>query len=273
MEEMDKLITTTTELGIEWAPRLATALIVLLVGLWLVRLIDKGVHRFFTRKAYDPALESFLASLISIALKIMLVITVVSMLGVQMTSFIALLGAAGLAIGMALSGTLQNFAGSIMLMIFKPYKLGDMIETQGHTGRVDQINIFNTILKTADKRTIIIPNGPVSSDSIVNYTDQGSRRAEIVVGIGYDDDIDKAKQVIRDVLARDERIFKDPEPFIGISDLGDNSVNFVIRAHGTVDDYWGIYHDNIEAIKKAFDAAGISIPYPQRDVHLYRHTD
>ncbi|NVK22104.1 MAG: mechanosensitive ion channel [Kangiellaceae bacterium] len=252
-----------------YAPRLAMGIVIFIVGLIVIRMITGAMKRLFDRKDYDETLERFLLSLTRMLLKAALIITVISTLGVQMTTFVALLGGAGLAIGMALSGTLQNFAAGVMLLIFRPYKVGDVIETQGHTGKVEEIQIFNTIMKTPDNKTIIIPNGQVANDSMVNYNTQTTRRVDWAIGIGYDDDIDLAKKVIIEVINKDQRILKDPEPFIAVAELADSSVNFTLRVWVESADYWGVYFDNLEAIKKALDANDISIPYPQTDVHLH----
>ncbi|NVJ67382.1 MAG: mechanosensitive ion channel [Gammaproteobacteria bacterium] len=269
-KELSGLAEKAMELGTEYAPKLAMALVVFIVGLMVIRMITGAMKRLFDKKDYDETLERFLLSLTGMILKVLLIVTVVTMLGVQMTSFVAILGGAGLAIGMALSGTLQNFAGGVMLLIFRPYKVGDVIEAQGHVGKVDEIQIFNTVLLTPDNKTIIIPNSPISTNSIVNYSDQGTRRVDFTIGIGYDDDIDQAKEVIMSVITKDERVHQDPAPFIAVSELADSSVNFTLRVWANVADYWGVYFDNLEAIKKALDAANISIPYPQTDVHLHK---
>ena len=262
------------ELAMDYAmiylPKLAVALVILIVGLILIKVLLGGMKKMFKLKNFDTTLETFLLSFTGILLKIILGITVVSTLGVQMTTFVALLGAAGLAIGMALSGTLQNFAGGVMLLIFRHYKVGDWVEMQGYSGTVKEIQIFNTILKTPDNKTIIIPNSPISTDSLVNYSTEPKRRVDFTLGIGYDDDIDAAKKVILDVIKADERVHKDPEPFIAVAELADSSVNFTLRVWVDSGDYWGVYWDNLEAFKKALDATGISIPYPQRDVHMHQ---
>lgn len=258
------------DLGIEYAPKLAMAIVVFIIGSIIIRGVTGGMKKLFDKKDYDETLERFLLSLTGILLKIVLIITVVSMLGVQMTSFVAILGGAGLAIGMALSGTLQNFAGGVMLLIFRPYKVGDVIETQGHTGKVEEIQIFNTVMKTPDNKTIIVPNSPIATNSLINYSSQGTRRVDFTIGIGYDDDIDQARDVIMGVIGKDSRVHQDPAPFIAVSELADSSVNFTLRVWADGGDYWGIYFENLEAIKKALDAANISIPYPQTDVHLHK---
>ncbi|MRX28402.1 mechanosensitive ion channel family protein [Kangiella sp. HZ709] len=268
-EEVSNLANKAMDLSLEYAPKLAMAIVVFIIGSIIIRMVTGALKRLFDKKDYDETLERFLLSLTGIILKILLVITVVTMLGVQMTSFVAILGGAGLAIGMALSGTLQNFAGGVMLLIFRPYKVGDVIHAEGHTGKVEEIQIFNTVLRTPDNQTIIIPNSPISTNSLINYSAQGTRRVDLTIGIGYDDDIDEAKKVILDTVSKDSRIHQEPAPFIAVSELADSSVNFTLRLWGDVADYWGIYFDNLEAIKKALDAANISIPYPQTDLHLH----
>jgi small conductance mechanosensitive channel len=255
---------------IKYGGQLLLAIITLIIGLWIIGKIVKGMRKMFEARQFDASLQSFLISLTGIALKLMLVISVVTMLGVEMTSFIAILAAAGLAIGMALSGTLQNFAGGVMILIFKPFKVGDYITAEGHSGTVKEIQIFHTILNTPDKKTIILPNGPVSNNSTVNYSTEPVRRVDFTFSIGYNDDIDKAKQVIMGVIEKDERILKDPAPFVGVINLGDSSVDLVTRVWANAADYWGIFFDMQETVKKEFDRQGVSIPFPQRDVHLFQ---
>lgn len=257
------------EMTLQYGGQLLLAIITLIAGLWGIGKLMKSMKKKFQSRALDAGLQSFLLSLSGITLKIMLVISVISMLGVKMTSFIAVLGAAGLAIGLALSGSLQNFAGGVMILIYKPFKVGDYITAQGHSGTVKEIQIFHTILNTPDKKTIILPNGPVSTGAMTNFSTEPERRVDFTFGIGYGDDIDKAKQVITEVIERDERIFKDPAPFIGVINLGDSSVDLVVRVWASAADFWGIFFDMQETVKKSFDQQGISIPFPQRDVHLY----
>ena len=201
----------------------------------------------------------------------MLVISVLGMLGIEMTSFVAILGAAGLAVGMALSGTLQNFAGGVMILIFKPFKNGDFIEAQGHTGTVSEIQIFNTILKTPDNKTIIIPNGGLSTSSMTNYSTEEKRRVDWTFGIGYGDKTDNAKEVLTQLMSEDNRILNDPAPFVAVSELADSSVNFAVRAWVKAEDYWGVYFDMNEKVYNTFDEKGLNIPYPQMDVHLHKN--
>ncbi|MGB0917068.1 MAG: mechanosensitive ion channel family protein, partial [Flavobacteriales bacterium] len=215
-----------TPMLIEYGQKLALGLLILVIGFWVAGAITKATKKLMKAKGFDDALQSFLGSMISIVLKILVVITALGTLGIEMTSFVAILGAASLAVGMALSGTLQNFAGGVMILIFKPFKVGDFIEAQGHAGSVREIQIFNTILKSGDNKTIIIPNGGLSTGSMVNYSTEPTRRVDWVVGIGYGDDADKAKEVLAGMLSDDSRILKDPSTFIAVKELADSSVNF-----------------------------------------------
>ncbi len=253
-----------------YGPKLVGAIITLIVGLWIISIIRKAISRRMEKKEVDASLRGFLNSMIGILLKLMLVISVIGMMGVQMTSFIAILGAAGLAIGMALSGTLQNFAGGVMLLLFKPFKAGDFITAQGYSGVVREIQIFNTILKTGDNKTIIIPNGGLSTGPMTNFSTEPKRRVDFVFGIGYGDDVDVAKKVLNELIAADERIHKDPEPFIVVSELADSSVNLTVRVWADAANYWGIYFDMQEKVYKTFDKKGLNIPFPQMDVHVQK---
>jgi small conductance mechanosensitive channel len=263
--DSDKLLGLVTDFAIS----LAVALIVLVIGLFVIKQITNMLRKIMNRQSYDPSLQGFLLSVARVALKIMLYIAVIQMLGVQTTSFIALLGAAGLAVGMALSGTLQNFAGGVMLLVFKPFKTGDYITAQGHSGTVNEIQIFNTILKTPDNKTIIIPNGGLSTGSMINYSAEATRRVDWTIGIGYGDDADKAQAVIRKMMEDDDRILKDPAPFVEVSELADSSVNFAARAWVNAGDYWGVYFDMNKNVYKTFAKEGLNIPFPQMDVHVH----
>lgn len=254
--------------GTDYGLKLLGALVVLVIGLWIIKLITRGSHKLMDKSQVEPSLKTFTKSLISILLKVLLVISVLGMLGIQMTSFIAILGAAGLAIGMALSGTLQNFAGGVMILIFKPFKVGDFIEAQGHMGSVKEIQIFVTVLTTPDNKTIFIPNGSLSNNSLTNFTRQPTRRVDWTFGIAYGDDYDKAKAFILGLISEDKRILADPEPFVALSQLADSSVNLTVRAWVNAADYWGVLFDLNEKYYKNAGAAGISIPFPQLDVHL-----
>jgi small conductance mechanosensitive channel len=268
-KDVEKYSDEAVTMLMQYGPKLVLAIITLVVGLWMINLLSRGISKAFARKEFDPSLQGFLVSLVGMTLKTLLLVSVAGMVGIEMTSFIAILGAAGLAVGMALSGTLQNFAGGVMILIFRPFRVGDVIEAQGFTGKVSEIQIFFTVMKTPDNKTIIVPNAPLSSGSLINYSTEATRRVDFVFGIGYSDDIDKAKGVIRSLYEADSRVLKDPEPFIAVGELADSSVNFTVRLWVAKDDYWGVHFDLIEAVKKEFDRQGISIPFPQRDIHLH----
>ncbi len=253
----------------DFAIDLLLALVTLIIGLWVIKIIIGGIKKGMEKREVEPTLRKFLGSILGIVLKIMLIISVISMVGIEMTSFVAILAAAGLAVGMALSGTLQNFAGGVILILFKPFKVGDFVDAQGYMGTVNEIQIFNTILKTVDNKTIIIPNGPLSTGPMTNFSTEPRRRVDFTFGIGYSDDIDKAKGIIKSLVDADERILKDPEPFIAVSELADSSVNFVVRTWVEAPNYWGVFFDMTENVKKSFDKEGVSIPFPQTDVHVY----
>ncbi len=258
------------EMILQYGTKLLIGLLILVVGLWIVSTMVKGFKRVLMARNVDPTLVPFLVSLIATTLKVLLVISVITYMGVNMTSFIAVLGAAGLAIGMALSGTLQNFAGGVILLILRPFKVGDFIEAQGYMGVVKEIQIFNTILTTPDNKTVIIPNGGLSTGAMTNFSSQATRRVDFTFGIGYGDDIDKARDIIKEVISRNEKILKDPEAFIGVVEHGDSSVNLVTRVWANAADYWDVYFFMMEFVKKEFDKQGVSIPFPQRDVHIIK---
>ena len=239
----------------------------------MAKAIANFIRKMMTKSNTDQTLVKFVGSLSYIALLAFVVIAALNQLGIQTTSFIAILGAAGLAIGLALQGSLGNFAAGVLMIIFNPFKVGDFIEGAGVAGTVEKIQIFTTQLKTPDNKTIIVPNAKMTGDNITNYTMKGTRRVDFVFGIGYEDDIDKARKVIEDIIAADNRVLKDPAPMVAVSELADSSVNFVARAWTSADDYWGFYFETTENVKKQFDAGGISIPYPQRDIHVYEHKE
>ena len=272
-DQVSGYVDTGVEMVMAYGPQLVLAVVVLIVGLWLinraVRLMSKGMERSNT----EPTLARFLTSLVSMGLKALLLISVASMIGIETTSFIAILGAAGLAVGLALQGSLANFAGGVLILMFRPYKVGDFIDAQGVTGTVSSIQIFNTVLKTPDNKVIIVPNGAISGGIITNFSMESTRRVDIVFGIGYGDDIGKAKATIERLIRADDRCLADPSPLIVVSSLGDSSVNITARAWVNAPDYWSVFFDLTERVKLTFDEEGISIPFPQRDVHLYRETD
>jgi len=253
----------------EYGLKVILALVVLVIGLRIIKSLVKIADKGLEKRNVDPSLRPFLKSIISALLKVALFISVIQMVGVATTSFVAILGAAGLAVGLALSGTLQNFAGGVVILLLKPFKKGDWIDAQGHAGTVDEIQIFFTILKTPDNRTVILPNGPLSTGSLVNFSTEPTRRVDMEFGIGYDDDIDKTKATLNKLIEADSRIHKDPAPAVLLGTLADSSVNFKVRVWCDAGDYWGIYFDFHEKVKKTFDAESIGIPYPQMDVHVH----
>ena len=268
MEEiLDKIYQLLTVYGL----KVLAALAIFALGRWVAKGVRKLVEGIMTRGKVDPTLITFTSNMAYIGLLAFIVIAALGQLGIQTTSFIAILGAAGLAVGLALQGSLSNFAAGFLLIIFRPFKVGDLIEAAGVFGVVEAIQIFTTQLKTADNKTVIVPNAKLTEDNIVNWTVKGTRRVDMVFGIGYDDDIDKARSLMADIIAEDSRILKTPPPQISVSELADSSVNFVVRPWVKVEDYWGVHFDLTEKIKKAFDANGVSIPFPQRDVHVYQH--
>ena len=250
-----------------YAPKVVLAIVTLVVGLWLINRVIGVLDKKLGAK--DPTLNKFLCGLIGAILKIMLLISVASMIGIETTSFIAVIGAAGLAIGLALQGSLANFAGGVLILIFKPFKVGDTIEAQGFLGAVAEIQILYTVVNTFDNRRIVIPNGSLSNATLVNVSIYDKRRCDMTFGIHYDDDIDKAKAILQRLFDEDERSLQDPPPRICVGSLGDNSVNLMFRAWVATDDLWPYYWDMHEKVKKAFDEEGITIPFPQRDVHVY----
>jgi len=266
--QLESLSVKIYELALELAPKLALSIITLLVGLWIIKGLTKVLKVSMERSKVDPTLIPFMGSLVSWMLKVLLFISVASMIGIATTSFVAVLGAAGLAVGLALQGSLANFAGGVLIMIFKPYKVGDLIESQGHLGVVKEVQIFNTILLSPQSKQIIIPNGAVSNGSIVNYTVEGLIRVDLTVGVSYDADIDQTKSVLMDVLKNNDKVLQNPAPFVGVSEMADSSVNFAVRPHCHPDHYWDVYFEVNEAMKKALDKNAIAIPFPQRDVHL-----
>ncbi|MGC6434016.1 MAG: mechanosensitive ion channel family protein [Crocinitomicaceae bacterium] len=264
------LFDKATEIAVTYAPKLIGAIIIWIIGGWVIKGLINTFTRMLDKSNADESLKPFLKSIINAALRVMLIISVLTMLGVEMTSFIALLGAAGLAVGMALSGTLQNFAGGVIILVIKPFKIGDVIEAQGYIGTVKEIQIFNTTLKTADNKTIIIPNGGLATSSLINYTTEENRRVEWTFSIGYGDDTSKAKEILKALCDADERILKDPETFIAISALADNSVNFIVRSWVKANDLWNVYFEMNEKVYNAFNKEGLNIPFPQMDIHLHK---
>lgn len=253
---------------IPWGINIIFALIIFIVGRWISKILVNLLKKGLIRANMDVILVSFVGSIVATLLLLFVIIAALNQLGVNTTSLIALLGAAGLAIGLALQNSLQNFASGVMLIIFRPFKLGDFIEAGGTTGVVESISIFTTILRTGDNREVIVPNGAIYNGTITNYNARDTRRIDMVFGIGYDDDLKKAKAIIKRLLDTDKRVLKDPAALIAVAELADSSVNFNVRPWVKSEDYWNVKFDLTERVKLAFDATGISIPYPQMDLHI-----
>lgn len=267
---LDKLALVTQQLidsGIQAGGHILKAVIVFLVGRFLVRMLNRLVKRLMDKRNVDISIKTFVRSLVNILLTVLLIISVVGALGVETTSFAALLASAGVAVGMALSGNLQNFAGGLVILLFKPYKVGDWIDAQNVSGTVKEIQIFHTILTTADNKLIYVPNGALSSGVVTNYSNQTTRRVEWIVGVDYGEDYNKVEKVVREVLAADKRILDDPAPFIALHALDASSVNVVARVWVNSADYWGVYFDINKAIYATFNEQGINFPFPQLTVH------
>lgn len=266
----DVFVSKMIELGISLGSKLLIALLILVVGRWLVKKIQRLACTIMEKRQVEASLYSFVRSLISITLNFILVITIISVLGIETSSFIALFASAGVAIGMALSGTLQNFAGGVMILLFKPFKVGDTIEALGQSGKVKEIQIFNTLITTPDNKQIIIPNGGLSTGITKNYSKEPTRRVDWEFGIGYGDSYDKAKGVIEKLLASDERVLKEPAWFIALNSLGESSVNIVVRAWVNASDYSDVFFGLNEKVYKTFTEEGLNIPFPQLDVHVHQ---
>jgi len=265
----DSILEKANELVAAYGMKVVSALVVLIIGSMVVRGLTGAFRKVLEKRDIDDTLKPFLVGIINALLKVILFVSVLQILGIQLTSLVAILASAGFAIGLALSGNLQNFAGGVMLLILKPIRKGDWIEAQGYAGTVESIQIFVTVLKTPDNKTIFIPNGPLSSGPMINYSLEERRRVDLTFGIGYDDDFEKARGVIMDIVNADERILKNPEPFVKVGALADSSVNFTVRLWVNAADYWGVHFDMHEQVKTQFDANRISIPYPQTDVHVH----
>ncbi len=261
---MEKYIEKLKELMIEYAPKVLVALAILIIGLFVITFVVKTFRNVMKKRGVDATLQKFLGDLIGWTLKLLLFITVIAKLGVETASFAAIIAAAGLAVGLALQGSLGNFAGGVLIMIFKPFKIGDLIEAQGEIGAVKEIEIFTTKLTGLSNKEIIIPNGILSNGNIVNYSTEGTRRVDLVIGVSYDADIKQTKEVLMSILTAHHKILKDPAPAVTVLELADSSVNFAVRPWCKTEHYWDVYFDVTEAAKLALDEAGIEIPYPHR---------
>ncbi|MEA3471365.1 MAG: mechanosensitive ion channel [Thermodesulfobacteriota bacterium] len=267
---MENIITQLQEFGALYGLKIVAAVLILIVGRFIALGVKKLLRKIMLRGKVDETLVGFVTNLAYVALMAFVIIAAINKLGIQTASFIAVLATAGLAIGLALQGSLSNFAAGVLMLIFKPFRVGDFIEGSGASGIVEEIGIFTTVLKSPDNKKIIVPNAAMTSGNIINYTANDCRRVDIVAGVSYGEDLDKVRSVLEDILSSDDRILKDPAPTIGVLELADSSVNFAVRPWVKPADYWNVFFATQESIKKCFDAEGISIPFPQQDVHLYK---
>lgn len=270
LSNFDLLLRRFIDWGVDVGKHILIALVVFVVGRILIGVINRLVARMLDRRRIDVSVQSFLRSLVKILLTVLLVVSVIGALGINTTSFAALLASAGVAIGMALSGNLQNFAGGLVVLLFKPYRVGDWIEAQGVQGKVEEIQIFHTLLTMADNKVVYVPNGSMSTAVIINYTRKETRRLEWTVGIDYGEQVEKARAAIADVLAGDSRVLADPAPFIAVSALADSSVNLVVRVWVKQEDYWAVFHETYRRIYDTFNERGIDFPFPQQTVHVVK---
>ena len=268
VEEVSQLWLMVQDLAMDWGIKVLAALAIFVIGRWIAMGVRRGVRRMMEKGGIDPMIIGFVGSITYIALLAFVVIAALGQLGIQTTSFIAILGAAGLAVGLALQGSLANFAAGFLMIIFRPFKVGDFVEAAGVAGVVKDMQIFTTTLKTGDNKTIIIPNAKISGDNIINYSAEENRRVDMTVGVAYDADLSKVRDVLNDIISKDERILSDPAPQVVVGELAESSVNFIVRIWTKTGDYWGVKCDTTETIKNRFDEAGIGIPFPQRDIHI-----
>lgn len=258
---------------VDYLPSVISAIFLLLFGLWFIKILTTQIRKLIHKKGYDKTIENFAISLIGIGLKILLIILVITQLGFETTSLVAVIGAAGLAIGLALQGSLSNFAGGVLILILKPFKVGDWVEAKGVQGSVKETSLFYTKLLTFGNQLAIIPNGQLTNDNIINYTVEGKRRAGITIGISYSSNIKLAKDILLELLMEQEKILKDPQPMVVVTELADSAVNLSVRFWALNEDYWNCSWYTIEESKTRLEAAGISIPFPQRDVHFFDHSN
>lgn len=262
MEDAEKWIDIGIDLVAGYGPKILGAILIYIVGSWIIKKLIGLLKKVMAKGSYDESLQKFLANLVSWALKIFLIITVISKLGVETTSLAAVIAAAGLAVGLALQGSLSNFAGGVLIMIFKPYRIGDLIEAQGALGVVKEIEIFTTKLTSPENKLVIVPNGAMANGNIVNYTAEGKIRVDTVIGVAYEEDIKQTKAVLMEVLTSNPQVLQDPAPSVNVLELADSSVNFAVRPFCKPEDYWDVYFATYEGCKLALDEAGIEIPYP-----------
>lgn len=267
--DVQKIIDQAQVLGLDYGQRIIGAILIFVIGKFAVGLTKKIIIKIMEKSKQDETLTAFVASISGVALLAFVVVATLGQLGIQTASFVAIIGAAGLAVGLALQGSLSNFASGVLLIIFKPFKLEDYIEGGGVAGIVEEIGIFTTVLRSPDNKTIIVPNAKMTSDNIVNYSTKSKRRVDLVAGVSYNDNLDKVRETLESILAANPKVLKTPSPQIAVVELADSSVNFVVRPWAKTADYWDVYFETQEAIKKEFDKAEISIPFPQQDVHIH----
>lgn len=268
LSQVESLMEQAYDYLISAAPSIILAIVTLIVGSWLIRFTTRAVKKVMVKRDVDESLRGFLSGIVRFMLWIMLIISVVSTLGLEATSFVAVLGAAGLAVGLALQGSLANFAGGVLILLFKPFRVGDVIEAEGEVGTVHSIDVLHTTVHTLTNKTVIMPNGSVANNTVINIGRQPKRRVDFNVGIAYDASVSEARKVILEHLSKDERIDNDPTPVVLLSNLGDSSLDLIVRCWTDTPNYWDVYFQNLEGIKEALDAANITIPFPQRDIHI-----
>lgn len=264
------LIGQAQTLGVDFGIKAVVAILIFYVGRMVARVVSKALRNLMQKQDVDKILQSFISNLVYWALMTFVIIAAINQLGIQTTSLIAIMGAAGLAVGLALQGSLSNFAAGVLIVMFRPYRVGDFVEAAGISGSVDDVQILTTVLKTPDNKKIIVPNSSIMSSIITNYSANDTRRVDLTFGVSYSDDLDKVRSILEELTGADERILKDPECVIKVHELADSSVNFVCRPWVKTADYWGVYWDLTEKVKKRFDQEGISIPFPQQDVYLHQ---
>ncbi len=267
----DQLLVLIQQQGTDIGMKLFAAVAIFIIGRWIAAIVVNMVRKGLAKTEMEDTLERFLCNILSAVLTIVVLIAAIGALGVETTSLLAVLAAAGLAVGLALQGSLSNFASGVLIMMFRPYKVGDWIDAAGVAGTVKEVQIFTTIMHTGDNKKIIVPNSQIMNGIITNYSGNDTRRVDLVFGCSYDDDIDKVYKVLQDILDSDERVLEEPEPSIVLNTLADSSINFNVRPWVKSADYWGVHNGMTEQVKRKFDAAGLNIPYPQTDVHVYKH--
>ncbi|HET6245680.1 MAG TPA: mechanosensitive ion channel family protein [Bacteroidia bacterium] len=271
MKTLDKLITQAIDLGFVIVPKVLLALITYFIGTFIIRLLVKSIKKIFTKYELESSLAIFLSSFLKVFLYVMLFLALAQTLGIQATSFLAVLGAAGLAVGLALQGSLANFAGGVLILIFKPFKVGDIIDAQNTLGEVEGIDILYTKVRNLDNKVVVIPNGTLANSNISNLTAKPIRRVEMSVGVAYGTDLKKTRKVILEALKKDVRIIEDPESLVHFKSFGDSSLDLIVRCWTKTEDFWPVYFDNMETLKEALEEHHIQIPFPQRDVHMFHH--